>query len=87
MMDGLFYNCYSLTSIDLSSFNTQNIENITYLFFNSTNLTYIDISSFDGKTQYSPDCFTGLPESGEIKLNDFNFDKVDIPKNWTKIRK
>ena len=38
---------YSLTSIDLSSFNTQNVADMSYMFNGCASLTSIDISNFN----------------------------------------
>ena len=51
-LEGMFFNCISLTSVDLSSFNTSNVTS-TYALFsmwdykNQSNLTTIDLSGWD----------------------------------------
>ena len=45
-MDEMFYNCHSLTSLDLSSFNTNGVHYMASMFANCTSLKYLDISSF-----------------------------------------
>ena len=44
---GMFYNCESLTSLDLSSFNTENVTNMREMFMFCVNLTSVDLSSFN----------------------------------------
>ena len=43
----MFYNCESLESIDLSSFNTNNVTNMSYMFYNCESLESLDLSSFN----------------------------------------
>ena len=42
----MFYECNSLTNIDLSNFNTQNVTNMSYMFYECSSLTNIDLSNF-----------------------------------------
>ena len=42
----MFFNSSSLSSIDLSNYNTNNETNMEYLFFNCSSLTSIDLSNF-----------------------------------------
>ena len=44
-MDAMFYGCSSLTNIDLSNFNTQNVTNMSYMFSECEALTNIDVSN------------------------------------------
>ena len=43
----MFYNCKSLTSLDLKTFDTHNVLSMSYMFFGCNNLTYLNVSSFD----------------------------------------
>lgn len=43
----MFYNCKSLTSLDLKDFDTHNVLSMSYMFFGCNNLTYLNVSSFD----------------------------------------
>ena len=43
----MFYECFSLKSIDLSSFNTTNVNNMGNMFFECSSLKSIDLSSFN----------------------------------------
>ena len=43
----MFQNCYELTSIDLSNFDTRNVINFQDMFRDNYKLKYIDISSFN----------------------------------------
>ena len=43
----MFSDCSSLESIDLSSFNTTNVNNMSGMFSNCSSLKSIDLSSFN----------------------------------------
>jgi len=46
-MSGMFYNCSSLTSLDLSNFNTANVTYMSRMFYNCSSLTSLDLSNFN----------------------------------------
>ena len=46
-LKNMFYNCSSLTSIDISKLDTSNVNEITSMFFGCSSLTSLDLSSFD----------------------------------------
>ena len=46
-MGGVFYGCSSLTSLDLSNFNTGNVTNMNVMFRNCSKLTSLDLSNFN----------------------------------------
>ena len=46
-MDDVFSSCQSLTSLDLSSFNTSNVINMRKMFDNCASLTTLDLSGWD----------------------------------------
>ena len=46
-MSNMFYNCTSLTSLDVTGFNTQNVTNMYQMFCYCSVLTSIDLSSFN----------------------------------------
>ena len=43
----MFYECSSLQSINLSSFNTTNVKDMSYMFSDCSSLQSIDLSSFN----------------------------------------
>lgn len=43
----MFFNCSSLTNLDLSGFDTRNITNMSCMFLNCYNLQSLDVSSFN----------------------------------------
>lgn len=46
-MQGMFYECNSLTSADLTNFNTENVQSLANMFYNCYSLKQINISNFD----------------------------------------
>ena len=46
-MRKMFCSCYSLTKLDLSNFNTQNVTDMDYMFYNCSSLTKLDLSNFN----------------------------------------
>ncbi len=46
-MSGMFYGCWRLTSLDLSSFDTSKVTEMSDMFSACSNLTDLDLSSFD----------------------------------------
>ena len=46
-MSYMFYDCFRLTSLDLSNFNTANVTNMQSMFYNCGGLTSLDLSSFN----------------------------------------
>jgi len=51
----MFSGCSSLTSLDLSSFNTENVTNMGAMFYNCSRLTNLNLYNFDmsGLTSHS----------------------------------
>ena len=45
-MSEMFKYCKSLTNLDLSSFNTTNVTNMSHMFYRCESLTNLDLSSF-----------------------------------------
>ena len=46
-MSEMFHTCWSLTSLDLSNFNTEKVTYMNYMFYNCTNMTNLNLSHFD----------------------------------------
>ena len=46
-MIALFYNCSTLTSIDVSSFDTSIVTDMKWLFYGCSNLLSINVSNFN----------------------------------------
>jgi surface protein len=45
-MNGMFYQCSSLSSLDLSGFNTQKVTDMSYMFYKCLFLLNLNISHF-----------------------------------------
>ena len=46
-MSYMFFNCRSLTSLNLTNFNTTNVIDMSHLFYSCDNLTSLDVSNFN----------------------------------------
>ena len=46
-MSKMFSGCNSLTNLDLSNFNTQNVTYMDYMFYNCNSLTDLNLSNFN----------------------------------------
>jgi len=83
---GMFEGCESITSIDLSSAYNDNGQFFFNMFKGCKSLKKINIKNFWKKTSncYAYDILKGVPEDGEIIINE-NFKKSieeQIPKSW-----
>jgi surface protein len=56
----IFKNCSKLTNLNLNNFNTENVNNMSYMFNQCSNLINLDISNF--KTQIIIDISNMLNE-------------------------
>ena len=45
----MFYNCNSLSSLNLSNFNTQNVTNMQYMLSDCISLTSLNLSNFNNQ--------------------------------------
>ena len=59
----MFYGCRSLTNIDLSNFNTQNVINMDFMFYECNSLINKTINFIEGENDY---------EDGENNSNEEN---------------
>ena len=73
----MFSNCSNLTSLDLSSFNTSNVMDMSSMFNSCSNLTYLDIRNFYfTKVISDSNTFNKVPSNCEIIVKD------DTAKKW-----
>ena len=69
----------SLTSLDLSSFDTSNVTDMTAMFYFCGELTYLDLSSFDtSKVKSMDNMFNCCYKVESINLSSFNTTNVEI---------
>ncbi|MDV3107803.1 BspA family leucine-rich repeat surface protein [Segatella copri] len=72
-MNCMFWGCSSLTSLDLSKFDTQKVTDMGFMFSYSSNLTSLDLSKFD--TQNVTNMvymFSGCSKLTLLNLSKFN---------------
>ena len=74
----MFYECSSLESIDLSSFNTNNVNNMEYMFWGCSSLKSIDLSSFNTNNVNNMSwMFYECSSLKSIDLSSFNTNNVN----------
>ena len=55
-MRNMFSSCKKLTSLDITTFNTQNVRNFANIFLNDDGLTlYVDFNKCSNLKEYLPD--------------------------------
>ena len=73
----MFFCCESLSSIDLSNFNTQNVTNMEYMFYNCNSLLSIDLSNFNTQNVTNMRyMFYNCKSLSSIDLSNFNTQNV-----------
>ena len=76
-MSGMFQNCTSLTSLDVSNFDTSNVTDMSYMFHSCNGLTSLIVSSFDtSNVTTMSDMFRSC--SGLTSLDVSNFDTSNV---------
>ena len=74
---GMFDGCSSLTSLDLSSFNTSKVTDMRGLFAGCKNLTSLNVSSFNtSNVQHMDAMFKGCSSLTSLDLSNFNTSNV-----------
>ena len=72
-MEYMFANCYSLQSLDLSSFNTAAVTSMVNMFSSCTSLQSLDLSSFNTAAATSmSNMFNGCTSLQSLDLSSFN---------------
>ena len=76
----MFYNCTSLTSLDLSGFDTSKVTYIQSMFYNCINLEYINLNNFyENILEYYETIFYNVSENVVICIKENNNQKKIIP--------
>jgi len=76
-MWNMFYNCKSLTSLDLKDFDTHNVLGMSYMFFGCNNLTYLNVSSFDTSNVGNMNwMFAGCWKLTNLSVSNFDMHSV-----------
>ena len=74
----MFKNCASLTSIDLSSFDTENVINMTQTFYQCPLIKSINLSNFNTKNlELASSMFEGCKSLTSINLSSWVNTKID----------
>lgn len=77
-MRQMFYNCSSLTSLDLSNFDTSAVKGFAYMFFGCSSLTSLDLSNFDTSAVTSIfNMFYNCSSLTSLDLSNFDTSAVD----------
>ena len=86
-MSFMFDGCPNLIKLDLSSFSTPKVSNMSGMFVGCTNLTNIDLSSFiiQNNTNMSG-MFAECTKLKEIKIKQINGEKFKNEINIKKIK-
>ena len=76
-LENMFYGYSSLTSLDLSNFDTSNVTNMGQMFYDCSSLTNIDLSSFDtSKVTRMYALFENCRSLTNLNLSNFNTSQV-----------
>ena len=76
-MNGMFWYCSRLTSLDVSNFDTSNVTNMGEMFYYCGKLTSLDVSNFNtSKVTYMGSMFFNC--SNLTELNVSNFDTTNV---------
>ena len=76
-MEGMFYVCSALTSLDVSHFNTQNVTDMSRMFFDCSDLTSLDVSHFNTKNVTNmSEMFSRCSDLTSLDVKNFNTQNV-----------
>ena len=76
-ISGMFRGCSSLTSLDLSNFDTSNVTGMSSMFSGCSGLTSLDLSNFDTHNVMNVDnMFSGCSSLTSLNLSKFDTSKV-----------
>ena len=77
-----------LTSLDVSNFDTENVNDMSYMFSSCINLTSLDVSNFDtSKASNMSAMFSACKKLTSLDVSHFNTENVYNPIFDTKIIK
>ena len=81
-MSYMFRGCSSLKSLDLSNFNTPNVERMGYMLSDCSSLESLDLSNFNTPNVIEMDyMFSGCSSLKSLDLSNFNTTKVENMEN------
>ena len=74
----MFYGCKNLTNLDLSNFNTQNVEDMSNMFSYCSSLTNLDLSNFNTQNVKNMSfMFSNCSSLTNLNLSNFNTQNVE----------
>ena len=72
-MGRMFYDCLSLTSLDVTHFNTAKVTDMSYMFFYCSSLTLLDVTHFNTAKVKDMTCmFRGCSSLTSLDVTKFN---------------
>ena len=78
-MNGMFYGCSSLKSLNLSNFNTESTKNMAFMFYKLSSVKSLDISNFNTpNVEYMYFMFYGCESITYLDISNFNTHKIKI---------
>ena len=78
----MFYNCSSLTSLDLSNFDTNEVIAMNHMFYNCKALIQLDLSNFyTSKVTDMSYMFSSCERLTSLDLSNFDTNKVTAMNN------
>ena len=81
-MGNMFYNCVSLTSLNISNYDTSKVINMGNMFYNCILLTSLDLSNFDtSKVINMKNMFYNCTNLKKLDVSNFDTSKVIDMKN------
>ena len=87
-MKCMFYNCSSLNSLDLISFNTSNVTDMESMFDGCSSLANLDLSSFNtNKVTNMIEMFNSCSSLTNVDLSSFNANNADTKKMFNGCKK
>ena len=76
-MSSMFYNCSSLTSLDVTHFNTAKVKDMYCMFYNCSSLTSLDVTHFNTANVTNMSCmFYSCSSLTSLDVTHFNTEKV-----------
>ena len=77
LMNSIFYNCSSLTSLDVTHFNTAKVTNMNSMFSRCSSLTSLDVTHFNTeKVTDMSSMFSSCSSLTSLDVTHFNTEKV-----------
>ena len=72
-MKSMFYNCESLSQLDVSGFDTKNVKDMSHMFYGCKLLTKLDVSEFDtGKVTNMKSMFYACKSLSKLDVSGFD---------------